>query len=1115
MKIQNLFTSGKMNKDLDERLIPQGEYRDALNVKVANSNGSDVGAIENDLSNEVLTSLDFGTNPVCIGAVADDKNRKIYWFVKSETGSYIAEYSEFTNTSAFVLKDTRASGSNVLNFKKHKIITGVNILINDNENKIFIYWTDGENPPRYLEVSEAKAYGENNFAEVDISVIKAPPRIEPSISLQIDGTLDDNYIEDKFFTFAYRYKYKHNKYSALSPFSEVAFFPNEDTFKDNPYATYAMTNKYNSVQITYNSGPSQVLEIEVYAKEENSSNNYLIGRFNKQNDTLSNNTNYQLTFNNNKIYKVLSETQYNRVYDNVPLKAVAQDFLGNRIIYGNYEENYDIAVSVDITPSIESTELVPDCSSNVIYTVQNTTSENITYNYILCSEVDYRQAIAKPGTNRICAASVQSQAGLTITAGNSCAADYSPRKTLKSNRNYVVGLVYFDSNGRKSSVIADEKKYVNVPFESSDKANVLKVTINSFAPSWADRYKIAVKEVKRPYIALKASGVAYLDDDNYLYIQIDEKEKHKVSDGSKIVPKTLGVISFNDVDTYEVETVDFYEGSVAGSPGTPGEITWGNGVYSNAIGGLYMKLRGDGLLTTLTGLAQATSSYRTFEVLSESEQDSVYYEIPGTYEISNGYHSGNQQNQDLSLPAIIQSQAFNAFTFGYGVESNRIKDDLTLNTFNLGVRLNEVIELYKSNKRIASLTYSDVYEESTSYNGLNVFNLSQVNYKDIDEKYGEIKKLHSRDNDLIVFQENKIHNILFNKNILYTASGDGSVSQTLSVLGQEVPYTGEYGISSSPESFQSWGSRMYFSDERRSAVLRLSQDGISEISDYGMRSWFNDNLNKNLNVRGVGGYDPINDQYVISIQDIPIEWREDTYECIPQTTTTTTSTTTTTTSTTTTTTAAPATTTTAAPGTTTTTQPPAGSYDCNTVTWASASFDCNTGAISVTPNYGSVTIHSYSPTSATQNSGVVTITYTFSDSNPAWDNTGTQITCTNLSVDTNCITTTSTTTSTTTTTTAAPITTTTTTAAPITTTTQAPVTSYFYLKYCSNDQDVYCGGVRQTLSDNTSTWGIGNSFFNSCVNECTYLSSSASSGSSSGNVDGSTVTRNNSCATCS
>ena len=67
MKLKNLFTSGKMNKDLDERLVPKGEYRDALNVRVANSTGSNVGAIENSLSNVKKSALDFGS-----GA-------KVYW----------------------------------------------------------------------------------------------------------------------------------------------------------------------------------------------------------------------------------------------------------------------------------------------------------------------------------------------------------------------------------------------------------------------------------------------------------------------------------------------------------------------------------------------------------------------------------------------------------------------------------------------------------------------------------------------------------------------------------------------------------------------------------------------------------------------------------------------------------------------------------------------------------------------------------------------------------------------------------------------------------------------------------------------------------------------------
>lgn len=63
MRIKSLFTSGKMNKDLDERLVPKGEYRDAKNVKVANSTGSDVGSIENALSNEKLTDLVYYASP--------------------------------------------------------------------------------------------------------------------------------------------------------------------------------------------------------------------------------------------------------------------------------------------------------------------------------------------------------------------------------------------------------------------------------------------------------------------------------------------------------------------------------------------------------------------------------------------------------------------------------------------------------------------------------------------------------------------------------------------------------------------------------------------------------------------------------------------------------------------------------------------------------------------------------------------------------------------------------------------------------------------------------------------------------------------------------------------
>jgi len=46
-EIKNTFLKSKMNKDLDSRLIPNGEYRDGQNISVSSSEGSSVGALEN------------------------------------------------------------------------------------------------------------------------------------------------------------------------------------------------------------------------------------------------------------------------------------------------------------------------------------------------------------------------------------------------------------------------------------------------------------------------------------------------------------------------------------------------------------------------------------------------------------------------------------------------------------------------------------------------------------------------------------------------------------------------------------------------------------------------------------------------------------------------------------------------------------------------------------------------------------------------------------------------------------------------------------------------------------------------------------------------------------
>ena len=103
-EIKNVFRSGIMNKDDDERIIPNGQYRDAMNIEVATSEGSDVGTVQNILGNvrvEDVVSSDFK----CIGAVADEKNNVLYWFVTSPTVDAIIEYHD-NGTVTPILVDT-------------------------------------------------------------------------------------------------------------------------------------------------------------------------------------------------------------------------------------------------------------------------------------------------------------------------------------------------------------------------------------------------------------------------------------------------------------------------------------------------------------------------------------------------------------------------------------------------------------------------------------------------------------------------------------------------------------------------------------------------------------------------------------------------------------------------------------------------------------------------------------------------------------------------------------------------------------------------------------------------------------------------------------------------
>ncbi len=172
------------------------------------------------------------------------------------------------------------------------------------------------------------------------------------------------------------------------------------------------------------------------------------------------------------------------------------------------------------------------------------------------------------------------------------------------------------------------------------------------------------------------------------------------------------------------------------------------------------------------------------------------------------YTTYEQDQTSVTNPAKIQlnypeysNGDFNAFTYSSGLETYRIKDGFNQPTMEYSIRTTTLIEDYEEEHKFASLTYSGVFQATTSLNRLNEFNLSLANFKNLDKRYGSVQKLKARDTDLLTLHQDKVTSVLYGKNLLYDAVGGSQIASIPEVLGNQVAYPGEYGIS---DNLRSW-----------------------------------------------------------------------------------------------------------------------------------------------------------------------------------------------------------------------------------------------------------------------------------------------------------------------
>ena len=208
-EIKNTFLKSKMNKDLDDRILPNGEYRDARNISVGRSEDNDVGALENIIGNDLVTGTDIGSGLTVIGIETDNASDSIFVFLTDYTDPSPANPTNAPASSRHYIyvynsknnQYTRLVQGEFLNFSTTNRILGINVL------EDLLFWTDNRNQPRKINIVLAASAGLSTTArgtnyytqEHQISIAKYSPyqviRLRNKVNLQVQSGATQTYFE--------------------------------------------------------------------------------------------------------------------------------------------------------------------------------------------------------------------------------------------------------------------------------------------------------------------------------------------------------------------------------------------------------------------------------------------------------------------------------------------------------------------------------------------------------------------------------------------------------------------------------------------------------------------------------------------------------------------------------------------------------------------------------------------------------------------------------------------------------------------------------------------------------------------------------------------------------
>jgi hypothetical protein len=894
MEYKQLFR--RMNLDADVRSLQPGEYRKLFNgIPISPDYSSYTNAIHDVLAslfgNAVVTySLPSGTNK-CVGFLEDKVANRAFYYVANTTPANNSIYRYEAGAVTLVMR------SALLDF------VATDVIDSDIIGDILVF-TNRRTDTYKIDVVKAIAGATYTPLIGEITLIKAPPKLPltfdaysalPNIDGFYDHTRNQNLLYGNYFQFYYRYIYEDYSYSVFSPASRT----NNSWSLPNSTAVLLASVRGNitlsgsqTVDGVATSAGNRVL---VLAQTDPINNGVYVaaaGAWSRAADFAAGNS-YDLT------YYVTGGLDY---YFGTTWRVKTTN-TGTLAITGTQVEgpNYFVVRRNETPPAtvikIEYAVRVNGTNELVVYKQENVASFTIThkfyndaYIYTVADVESFKWNDSVPIASkslRIFENRVfflnntegyndTSSGSLTVTVSEITPPTTRVFNAANSGGRFNVGIVYSDGYSRISGVCHQTK--ITIPDTYSIRYKISVATSGITAPSWATHFRIVCTKslVERFFITQFTQDVFYYKKDSdgtYTYakaLSSSFEGQGMVIDIGALTKSQKGY-TYSAGDRIKIYNRVFYSGSEERNEIHDVEILGqdGNFLLTKVINGLVLDAtRSSNYYFKIYSpkIASAELFYETGETYAVASLAAGPYELYGDVEISKGVNyrdvSGDYSPTDpfantyeSSDVALIDVELMNAWDKNYIIWVTQA---------GRGVSGSESTrQLLKK----SYLRWSNPYIQGGEVLNINTFDA--LDESSVKAENGVGVQLAEAGEVLVGIYETVTTAFYIGEGFVSTTNGNDFLAKTDSVLGDDRNYMKSAGCQD-PATMVAKDGRVYFLDKRNGIIIRRSQDGLTVISDYGIRGLTETLCQAHIALatsRIIAGWDPQYNCYVISFID--------------------------------------------------------------------------------------------------------------------------------------------------------------------------------------------------------------------------------------------------------